>query len=150
MFTDLFDRARSLLPQVSAYVVVSAVALVVDLAVFQWLIQTGLRPKLAGIAGYLCGLALHYVLSSRFVFDTTGSLKSATQRRVEFFLSGLVGVMITWTVIWVATEALLLPSLVAKLAAVGISFVIVFVIRRQIVFAARPLATAGPRPPVAS
>ena len=131
----LYQRALSLLPQVSAYVVVSALALAVDLALFQSLVQAGLRPKLAGVGGYLAGLALHYVLSKRFVFDVSGSTKSKMQRRLEFFASGLVGLMLTWMIIWVATEALQMPSLIAKLLAVGVSFVVVFVIRRQIVFA---------------
>jgi putative flippase GtrA len=145
MLSNVVLRVRAMLPQVSAYIVVSALALAIDLAMFQSLVGAGLRPKLAGITGYLTGLALHYILSSRFVFDISSSTKSATQRRIEFLLSGLIGVLLTWGIIWVATEALLLHPIIAKGGAVGVSFVVVFLIRRHIVFAAAPRVIAAGR-----
>jgi putative flippase GtrA len=53
-------------------------------------------------------------------------------------LSGLIGVAITWGIILVATEFLHLPAMFGKIVAVGTSFVIVFLLRRGIVFASRP------------
>jgi putative flippase GtrA len=125
-------------PQVSAYVVVSALALAVDLICFQTLVTMGSRPKIAGAAGYLMGLALHYVLSKTFVFDVTSSAKSKMQRRLEFFASGMIGLLLTAGIIWLSTEILGVHASLAKLAAVAISFVVVFLIRRQIVFAMTP------------
>jgi putative flippase GtrA len=139
----MIERCRNVMPQVSAYVVVSALALAVDLVFFQTLVALGARPKLAGAAGYMTGLALHYVLSKTFVFDVSASAKSKLQRRVEFFASGLIGLLITAGIIWLATDLLHVHATLAKLAAVGISFVVVFLIRRQIVFAMTPRFTAS-------
>lgn len=131
----LFRPIARLMPQLSYYTVVSAMALGLDLAIFKALVWTGTRAAIAGIAGYSIGLALHYVLSVRYVFETEGSTKSGLRRFVEFCLSGLVGLFITWGVILVATEWLALPPIIGKIAAVGTSFVVVFLLRRGVVFA---------------
>ncbi len=90
--------------------------------------------RLAGIAGYTVGLVLHYILSSRFVFDTTGSTKSNWRRFAEFVVSGGVGMLITWAIIAFSTEVLHIPALIGKMLAVGTSFIVVFLLRRGIVF----------------
>lgn len=104
------------------------------------LTRGGTRAAVAGIVGYSFGLVLHYVLSIRYVFQTDVSIKGGLRRFVEFVLSGLIGVAITWLIIAVATEVLHLPALIGKVAAVGTSFVIVFLLRRGIVFAGRKTA----------
>lgn len=125
----------SLVPQLSAYTVASCLALGLDLAAFNALLMAGVRAALAGVAGYAAGLILHYVLSSRFVFRTEGSSKTGVQRFVEFSLSGAVGLAMTWAIIHVATDFAHLPAMVGKAAAVVASFVVVFILRRSIVFA---------------
>ena len=124
-----------LMPELSYYTIVSAVALGVDLGIFTALTRGGMRPALAGISGYAVGLVLHYGLSVRFVFATSGSAKSSSRRFVEFVLSGLVGLCLTWAIIGATTEMLHLPALAGKIAAVGTSFIVVFLLRRGIVFA---------------
>jgi putative flippase GtrA len=127
-----------LMPELSYYTVVSAAALAIDMLVFSALTRGGMRAAVAGIVGYAVGLVVHYGLSVRFVFNTANSSKSVLRRFVEFVLSGLIGVAITWGIILVATEFLHLPAMFGKIVAVGTSFVIVFLLRRGIVFASRP------------
>ena len=129
-----------LMPELSYYTVVSIVALGVDLAVFNVALLGGMRAGLAGIVGYTVGLVLHYLLSVRYVFQTAHSAKSSARRFGEFVLSGIVGVAITWGVIHVATDVAHLPANIGKIAAVGTSFIVVFLLRRGIVFAGRPAA----------
>ena len=129
-----------LMPELSYYTIVSVVALGVDLAVFKALLLGGMRAALAGIAGYATGLALHYMLSVRFVFETAGSVKSSARRFGEFALSGGVGVVITSAVIFAATDLAHLPPMIGKIAAVATSFMVVFLLRRGIVFAGRRVA----------
>lgn len=124
-----------LVPQLSAYTVASVLALGLDLVAFNALLLAGVRATLAGVAGYAAGLILHYVLSSRFVFRTEGSSKTGMQRFVEFSLSGGVGLAMTWAIIHVATDFAHMPAMVGKAAAVAASFLVVFVLRRSIVFA---------------
>ena len=127
-----------MLSQLSRYTLVSAVALGLDVGVFMALAHgAGFKASAAGIVGYTAGLALHFLLSSRFVFDTGASAKSKVRLFAEFVLSGLVGLAITAVVIAAATDLAGLPPVVGKGAAVVVSFASVFVLRRTIVFAAR-------------
>lgn len=124
-----------LMPELSYYTVVSAIALGVDLVIFTGLARSGVRAAAAGIIGYTVGLVLHYLLSVRFVFETEGSTKSAFRRFAEFVVSGGVGILITWAIIAFSTDVLHLPALIGKIGAVGTSFIVVFILRKGIVFA---------------
>jgi putative flippase GtrA len=128
-------RSWHLMPQLSRYVVVSGLALALDLAVFLALNRAFALPTLAGVVGYACGIVLHYHLSRRFVFTDAASKKSAHRLFGEFFASGLIGLIVTAAVIALATGILGVGPLPAKLIAIAASFLGVFVIRRSVVFA---------------
>lgn len=130
-------RALKALPQFSRYTIVSAVALALDFAVYLLLTHFGWRPSVAGVLGYVQGLMLHFSMSTRFVFKTAGTQKTQMRLFAEFAASGIVGLGITAFTIAVATEILHLGVLVAKLAAVVVSFLTVFLLRRSVVFALR-------------
>ncbi len=131
MLQPLLQRA----PQFSRYVVVSVVALGVDFAVFLSLTHfEALKASWAGVAGYAAGLALHFLLSSRFVFERRGLTKSQRRLLAEFAASGLIGIAITWSIIAISVEILGLPPIAGKVLAVGISFVAVYRLRRAVVF----------------
>jgi putative flippase GtrA len=122
-------------PQLSRYVVVSALALAVDFAVFLGLNGAIGHPTFAGVLGYACGIVVHYHLSKHFVFDAARSPKSARRQFGEFVASGIIGLAVTAAVIAVATGALGIPALAAKVLAAAASFIGVYLIRRTIVFA---------------
>jgi putative flippase GtrA len=129
------DVARlAVLPQLSRYAIVSAMALALDFAVFLSLNAAFGHPTLAGVIGYGCGIVLHYFLSRHFVFNAMRSKKSAHRLFTEFAASGLIGLAVTAAVIALATTLLGWPAIVAKIAAVGASFLGVFLIRRTVVF----------------
>ena len=124
------------LPQFSRYTVVSGVALILDFTVYLLLAAGGMKVALAGALGYACGLALHYLLSVRYVFDPRAANKAQTRLLAEFTLSGVAGMAITALVIALTVD-LGMPLLPAKLLAVGVSFLVVFALRRSVVFAGR-------------
>jgi putative flippase GtrA len=128
--------AAGLMPQLSRYTLVSIAALAADFTIYIGLCSSEIKASLAGVAGYAVGMIVHYILSSRFVFDTQGSYKSEQRRFVEFMLSGLVGITLTGFIIAMATGAFGVPPIGAKVAATVISFGAVFAIRRSLVFAA--------------
>ena len=130
------DVARlAVLPQLSRYAIVSAMALALDFAVFLSLNAAFGHPTLAGVIGYGCGIVLHYFLSRHFVFNAMRSKKSAHRLFTEFVASGLIGLAVTAVVIAVATGPLGLSPIIAKILAAGGSFIGVFLIRRTVVFA---------------
>ena len=125
----------ALMPQISRYAVVSALALALDFSVFLALNGALGQPTLAGVLGYGCGILLHYHLSRRFVFDAARSQKSSQRMFSEFVASGLIGLAATAGVIAVATGFFGVAPILAKVLAAGASFLGVFLIRRTIVFA---------------
>ena len=143
--TALFARplsmapvVRRLLPQVSRYTIVSALALALDACVLTTLTSGfGLGAAAAGVIGYSLGMVLHFALSQHFVFDMTAIAKSRLRLFGEFAATGVVGLAVTAVILWLATDIAGVPALVAKVAAVGVSFVGVFALRRTIVFSAR-------------
>lgn len=122
--------------QLVRYACVSALALALDISVFV-LARHGdfMSPPLAGALGYAMGLLLHYVLSVRFVFDAAAPLKARRRLFAEFVASGLLGVFITWSIIHIATGGFGLGAGAAKVLAIAISFLGVFIVRRTIIFA---------------
>jgi len=130
-------QALGLLPQLSRYTIVSALALVLDFTVYLLLATGGMTVALAGAIGYACGLALHYMLSVRYVFDAAAAQKGKSRLITEFALSGFAGMAITALVIAVTVDLGGVPLLPAKILAVGVSFLVVFALRRSVVFAGR-------------
>jgi putative flippase GtrA len=128
------ETGHALVPQLSRYAVVSALALGLDFAVFVALNRTIGHPTLSGVAGYACGIVLHYQLSRHFVFATGSSAKSAHRRFGEFVGSGIVGLMVT-AMVMAAAIGMGASPIAAKIAAAGASFIGVYAIRRAVVFA---------------
>ena len=130
-------RLLGLANQVSRYAVVSVLALALDFAVYLAIANAGTKPVLAGVAGYALGMLLHFSLSTRFVFKRKDVAKTETRLFLEFIVSGIVGMIITAGVIAVGTDMLRLSPLLAKVFAVVMSFMAVFVLRKSVVFAKR-------------
>ncbi len=123
-----------------AYGFASVGALGVDVATFFALMALGLTAPIAAVGGYGLGILGHWFASSRFVF--AGRVAEMGRQRAAqkglFIGSALVGLAITWAVVASATHMGFDPR-IAKLAAIGLSFVATFVLRSRFVFAERAL-----------
>lgn len=128
---------RARLRQVLAYGVVSALALTLDAGLFLALVAWQAPSVVAAVAGYLAGLLLHFALSSRYVFDAGATGKPRARLLGEFAASGLAGLAVTAATVAVTVDVAGLSPPVGKLMAIALSFGIVFLLRRQLVFAAR-------------
>lgn len=137
--------ALGVVAQLSRYSAVSALALALDFTVYLALAASGVSPPLAGVIGYALGTGLHYVLSSRFVFDARATDKVHARLLGEFALSGIAGMGITALVIALATEVAGLAALPAKVLAAAASFLVVFALRRTVVFSRRSFGDEGRR-----
>jgi putative flippase GtrA len=118
------------------YLVVSAVALGCDVAVYASLVGSGTRATAAGAAGYMFGLLVHYALSARWVFPDAEGTRRTAPTLVKFVATGLIGLAITAAIIDALTRNHLAGAYTAKAAAVIAAYVIVFLLRRSFVFAA--------------
>ena len=118
------------------YLVASALALGLDMSTFLLTLRSGVDPVGAAVAGYVVGLAAHWFMSSRLVFAShlAGRGMVRVQQQGLFIGSALVGLAITMTIVGLGTMLGAQPQ-IAKGIAVGVSFLVTYVLRRTIVFA---------------
>ena len=114
------------------YLLASVCALAVDMLLFLALLRLNLHPTVAAFAGYATGLFIHWLISIRFVFISSGRATHA--QRVGFVASAVIGMGITLGVVSGLTFAGLAPE-IAKLLAVPVSFLAVYAMRKYGVFA---------------
>ena len=118
------------------YVVASAGALGLDMAVFMAALALGVTPALAAGIGYAAGIGAHWLMSSRAVFTGRLAEKGPARRQQQalFLGSALVGLAITMAIVGLGNLVHVDPRL-AKLAAIAVSFQATYLLRRKIVFA---------------
>ena len=124
------------LPPYLRYVAVSGIALFADTALYLLLPHASVAAASAAAAiGYLFGVGVHWILSSRLVFDDVArSGPARTKQKALFLSSAFVGMGLTVGVVAIATRLGFDPR-IAKLAAIAVSFNATYILRRTIVFA---------------
>lgn len=120
------------------YVLVSIAALGVDTLITLNLTWAGIAPALCATAGYTIGLALHWVLSSRFVFaaELAGDRAARSRQAALFFASGFGGLAVT-VAAFTSAVSIGAPALLAKAISVAVSFCAVYLVRRHLIFPQR-------------
>ncbi len=117
------------------YLAASGMALAADMAAFLALLKLGAAAMPASIAGYAIGIVAHWLLSSRTVF--TGNVAAhgptRTKQKSLFVMSALVGLAITAGIVGLASLLGADPR-IGKLCAVGVSFIVTWLLREKIVF----------------
>lgn len=121
----------------SRYLAASVVALGFDMGSFLVLLALGLLAAPAAALSYSLGIVVHWFISSRAVF-TSGVAErgpARTRQKALFVASALVGLALTAGIVGLGSAAGIDPRL-AKIAAVGVSFVTTWLLRARVVFAA--------------
>jgi putative flippase GtrA len=120
------------------YIGASGFALAADMGLFLLLLGAGLLAPAASAISYTVGIGAHWLVSSRLVF-AEGAAPSGAERwrqKFLFLLSAFVGLALTVAIVTLGDMAGFDPRL-AKLAAIGVSFVATYILRKSIVFAVR-------------
>ncbi|GGD60860.1 GtrA family protein [Erythrobacter arachoides] len=125
--------------RLTRYLLASVGALAVDMGTFLALLTLGpsleLAPAGASASGYALGIAAHWLMSSRAVF--VGSLAergvARHRQKVLFVASALIGLALTTGIVGAGDRAGFDPR-IAKLAAIGVSFSVTWLLRSRIVF----------------
>jgi putative flippase GtrA len=128
-------RSNRRLRELAAYLLVSIIAMVLDIAIFTALLWTGLvSSTVAGSVSYLIALVIHYLIAVRFVFRPEQTGKSRKRLAGEYIATGFVGVSITAITIHLLTAYLGAWPHAAKAVGIGASFVTVYALRSFLVF----------------
>jgi putative flippase GtrA len=119
------------------YLLASVAALGFDTGLFLLLLHTGIHPMAASAAGYMFGLAMHWLISTRLVFSGGMASDGAarTGQKMLFVLTGLLGLAITIAIVGGAHWSGMDPRL-AKIVAIVMSFQATYLARRMLIFRA--------------
>ena len=120
------------------YLAASVGALAVDFGSFLAFLSLGLAAAASSALGYAFGIVAHWLLSSRTVFvgDVAAQGAERTRQKALFVGSALVGLGLTTAIVGAGDIAGFDPR-VAKLGAIGVSFLATWLMRSQIVFRPR-------------
>jgi putative flippase GtrA len=123
-------RVRRLL----RYTGVNLATLALDYAIFIPLTRATDLPVTASIVAYVVALAANYQLSRLFVFGSDGSHKGERRLFLQFFATGLLGLVLTAAVTGLGVHVLGKSPVLSKTIAVLICFVVLYIIRSRLVF----------------
>ena len=116
------------------YLLASVVSLAFDVALFMVLVAFLVDPGWASAAGYSAGIVVHWLISSSFVFPGKARDGAALQlQRLGIIATAVLGLGITVSIVSGLTSAGVLPVM-AKAAAVAVSFFAVYLTRKYGVF----------------
>jgi len=113
----------------------SVVALGADAGSFLILLQLGVAPAPAAASGFMVGVAVQWLVTSRIMFADCVATRGPARRRQQamFAASALFGLVLTTTIVGGAAALAFNPRL-AKLVAVAVSFVTTSAWRHLLVF----------------
>ncbi|MEO9635437.1 MAG: GtrA family protein [Parasphingorhabdus sp.] len=119
---------------ITRYLLASVVSLAFDVALFMVLVAFMFDPGWSSAAGYGAGILVHWLISSSFVFPGKARDGAALQlQRLGFIGTAVLGLGITVSMVSWLVDLGILP-VVAKAAAVGVSFFAVYFTRKYGVF----------------
>ena len=120
---------------VARYVSSSAVALCADTGSFLVFLQLGMAPALAAATGFMLGIMVHWLVSSRVMFadDVASAGPERRRQQVLFVAAALVGLALTTVIVGGASAYAINPRW-AKLVAVAVSFITTSGLRHLFVF----------------
>jgi len=123
----------------SRYLLTSVIALAVDMGAFLQLLATGTRPALSSAISYSIGILTHWIISTRAVFGKRVAARGPHRhiQLVQFVVSALVGLALTTGIVAAGLFVSLDPR-IAKVIAIGVSFLVTWHLRNRYVFKTRP------------
>ncbi len=118
---------RSALP----YVVVGGLAAVIDLVVFTWLAPRIYWTFVAALMSFIVAAAFNYTMSAVWVYRKDWR---SLQRATSFLIFAGAGVSVNATVTAVLADFASLNPTLAKVAGIGVAFILNFVVNTIVVF----------------
>ncbi|MCW2386111.1 MULTISPECIES: GtrA family protein [unclassified Sphingobium] len=118
------------------YGLASLVALAGDVGLFMAGLHLGMAPAAAAAFGYMAGILMHWLISSRLVFaqGVAASGADRVRQKALFVGSALIGLALTTGIVALGAMLGIMP-LLAKALAVAVSFQATYMLRKAIVFA---------------
>jgi len=134
--TDLVRARFALMRKASTFAVIGLINTAVDFGVFMTAYKIlGLPLVPANLLAWMIAVSGSYVLNCFITFAAESGRKLTLRAYVTFVASGIAGFLGNTATLWVASY--FIPVALAKVAAIGASFVINFSVSHLVVFRAR-------------
>jgi putative flippase GtrA len=137
---SLFARlgGRVLFGQATRFATIGVINTLVDFGVFLFAINF-LTPSLvaANVLSWTVAVTGSYVMNSFFTFAAESGRRLGWRTYAGFIGSGIAGLVANTATLLIAAKLLLLPVVLAKVLAIGASFLVNFSLARFVVFRPR-------------
>ena len=120
------------------YTGTNLISTVVDFTLLLGLTHVFGMPVLQSAFAYSAGVVVNHWLTKRYVFIVDTSHKSQHRLFMEFVATGFIGLLITAAVVWLTVRVMKLPAIEGKTVALLLCFVVLYFVRRHIVFNENP------------
>jgi putative flippase GtrA len=120
------------------YTGTNVISTIVDYTVLLTLTHFFGMPVLQSAFAYATAVVVNYGLMKKYVFNGDMSHKSEHRQFMEFIGTGLIGLVLTASVVWLTVHVMKLPAIEGKTVAVLICFVMLYFVRRHVVFNENP------------
>lgn len=122
----------ALIKQIGRFLVVGGLAFLVDYSVLWALVDLlATNYLVASTLSFVVSVVFNYILSSIWVFDSTGNINRAGSF-VVFVALSIVGLLLNLAIMWLAVDILEIYYLIAKIGSTGIVMIYNFVSRKMI------------------
>jgi len=129
-------KQRVMLMKAASFALIGLINTVIDLGVFLLARNVvGLALVSANVLAWLVAVSFSYVMNSSVTFAAESGGKLTWRAYSAFLASGVVGV--TASTATLVMLSYVMPELAAKLAAIGVSFVVNFSLSHFVVFRSR-------------
>jgi putative flippase GtrA len=120
------------------YTGTNVISTIVDYTLLLTLTHFFGMPVLQSAFAYAAAVVVNYGLMKKYVFNGDMSHKSEHRQFMEFVATGFIGLVLTAAVIWLTVHVMKLPAIEGKTIAVLMCFVMLYFVRRHIVFNENP------------
>lgn len=133
--TPISAGHRALLGQLARYAITGGLASIVNIAVY-WYGRDGLgvEANIAWAAGFLCAVAVGYVVHSRWSFRGHGRRDNLARTGGRFLIVSLVSFGLNSLWVWLLVTRLGLPTWAPIPLVLGLTPLVVFSLNRRWVF----------------
>jgi putative flippase GtrA len=120
------------------YTGANVISTVVDYTLLLTLTHFFGMPALQSAFAYSAAVVVNYGLMKKYVFVGDMSHKSEHRMFVEFVCTGFIGLLLTAAVVWLTVHVMKLPAIEGKTVALLLCFVVLYFVRRHVVFNENP------------
>lgn len=125
------------------YTGANVISTVVDYGLLLTLTHFFGMPALQSAFAYATAVVVNYGLSKKYVFVHDMSHKSEHRLFVEFVATGFIGLVLTTALMWLTVNILKLAAVEGKTIALLLCFVVLYFVRRNIVFNRNPSSSTA-------